>query len=84
MARKYSALPPTLAPLGLSRVEAAEYIGVSPRKFDELVADGRMPRPKQIDARRVWHRQQLDKAFAALPDFGADDDGDDIWGRVAV
>lgn len=30
-------------PRGLSRVQAAEYIGVSRTKFDELVGDGHMP-----------------------------------------
>jgi predicted DNA-binding transcriptional regulator AlpA len=51
---------------GLSRVEAAAYIGISPSKFDELVADGRMPRPVPIDSRRVWDIRQLDLAFDAL------------------
>ena len=37
-----SALPPSLPPRGLSRVQAAEYIGVSPSLFDEMVRDGRM------------------------------------------
>jgi hypothetical protein len=39
--------------------------------FDEMVKDGRMPRPKCIDARRVWDTRQLDIAFAALPDDAA-------------
>ena len=65
---RLSALPPSLPPLGLSRVVAAEYIGVSATKFDEMVRDGRMPAPKRIDARKVWHRRDLDAAFEALPD----------------
>lgn len=67
-AQRLAALPASLAPRGLSRVEAATYIGISPVKFDAMVADGRMPRPKQIDGRNVWDRLALDKAFAALPD----------------
>lgn len=59
-------LPPSLAPRGLSRVQSAEYIGVGPTKFDEMVADGRMPRPTRIDGRNVWDRVKLDEAFAAL------------------
>ena len=51
---------------GLSRDESAMYIGVSPSKFDELVADGRMPKPVKIDGRRVWDIRQLDLAFDAL------------------
>ena len=63
-----SHLPPSLAPRGLSRVQAAEYIGVGVTKFDEMVSDGRMPRPKRIDGRTVWDRIKLDAAFAALDD----------------
>lgn len=59
--------PHTLLPRGLSRVEAAEYIGVSASKFDEMVRDGRMPGPKAIDARRVWDRHQIDRHFDDLP-----------------
>jgi len=50
---------------GLSRDEAAMYIGIS-AKFDEMVADGRMPGPVQIDARRVWDIRSIDLAFDAL------------------
>ena len=59
-------LPPSLAPRGLARVQAAAYIGVSPPLFDEMVKDGRMPQPIRINARVVWDRLQLDDAFAAL------------------
>ena len=47
-------------------MQSAEYVGVGPTKFDEMVADGRMPRPKRIDGRIVWDRIKLDEAFAAL------------------
>jgi predicted DNA-binding transcriptional regulator AlpA len=52
---------------GLSRTEAALYLGISPSKFDELVADGRMPRPRLIDSRKVWDVYELDMAFDGLP-----------------
>jgi hypothetical protein len=52
---------------GLSRDEAAMYIGISASKFDELVRDGRMPGPKRIDCRKVWDVRDLDMAFDALP-----------------
>ena len=65
-------LPSNLPPRGLSRAEAAAYVGVGTSKFDEMVTDRRMPRPKRIDGRRVWDRLKLDSAFAALPnDAGA-------------
>ena len=61
-----SCLPASLPPRGLSRVQAAEYIGIGASKFDELVDDGRMPKPKRIDGRTIWDRIKLDEAFAAL------------------
>ena len=57
-------------PRGLSREEAARYIGVGATKFDELVKDGRMPKPKRVDGRTVWDRVALDVAFTDLPDEG--------------
>jgi excisionase family DNA binding protein len=59
-------------PRGLNRLEAARYIGVSPTTFDKLVTDGRMPRPKEVGARRVYDRAQLDSAFDALGEFDVD------------
>jgi hypothetical protein len=52
---------------GLSRIEAAMYLGISPSKFDGLVTDGRMPRPRIIDCRKVWDIFELDMAFDELP-----------------
>lgn len=52
---------------GLSRVEAAMYVGVSPGKFDELVGDNIMPSPKRVGSRRLWDVRELDVAFDALP-----------------
>ena len=52
---------------GLSRVEAAEYVGISPCKFDQMVADGRMPGARRIDGRKVWDVRELDLCFDDLP-----------------
>jgi predicted DNA-binding transcriptional regulator AlpA len=52
---------------GLSRTDAANYVGVGPSKFDELVADGRMPPPRRIDGRKVWDVRELDISFEDLP-----------------
>ena len=65
---KSQRLPESLAPRGLGRVQAALYFGISVSKFDQMVTDGRMPKPKRIDGRRVWDRWRLDEAFDALPD----------------
>jgi predicted DNA-binding transcriptional regulator AlpA len=55
-------------PRGLNREEAARYVGVGATKFDEMVADRRMPRPKRVDGRVIWDRIKLDMAFTDLPD----------------
>jgi predicted DNA-binding transcriptional regulator AlpA len=68
MTKQADILPRSLPPRGLSRVQAAAFVGVSPSLFDQMVDDGRMPKPKRINARAVWDRMQIDDAFAAIPD----------------
>jgi hypothetical protein len=75
---RISSLPVGMVPRGLSREQSADYYGVSPTKFDEMVADGRAPKPTKIDGRRVWDIRKLDRAFDALD---GDDDPNDPWGR---
>jgi hypothetical protein len=60
-------LPRPVPRRGLSRVEAAMYIGISPSKFDELRKDGRVGPARLIDGRKVWDVRDLDLAFEALP-----------------
>ncbi len=55
-------------PRGMSREEAARYIGVGTTKFDQMVKDGRMPKPKRVDGRTLWDRIKLDEAFTSLPE----------------
>jgi excisionase family DNA binding protein len=74
--RRLSVLPPSLPPRGISREQAAEYVGVSPSTFDKLVKDGRMSQPKRIDGRVVWEVRRLDCAFDALDDAG---NGNNPW-----
>jgi excisionase family DNA binding protein len=65
--RRGDHLPANLPPRGLSREEAAAYVGVGTTKFDEMVADGRMPKPVPgFDGRNVWDRRALDQSFDAL------------------
>ncbi len=77
MTRRAEVLPLSLPPRGLSRIEAAAYVGVSASMFDVMVEDGRMPAPKHINTRRVWDRNKVDVAFAALP--GDDAPPDTTW-----
>ena len=65
-------LPSTLEPFGLTREEAAAACRISASKFDQLVADGRMPQPRMIDGRRVWSTTEVRRAFHALPKKGGD------------
>ena len=69
-------IPQTMTPRGLPRSNAAEYVGCSPRKFDQMIDDGRMPKPRLIDSKKVWDRLELDEAFDALPRNGEEEDWD--------
>jgi len=80
---KLSVLPPSLAPRGLSRGQGAEYIGLSASKWDEMVGDGRMPKPKRIDGRVVWDKVQVDEAFTALPNDKEANPWDDDKGKTS-
>lgn len=60
----------SIEPRGLCRTRAAAYVGVSASMFDDMVKDGRMPKPKRCNARVIWDRRRLDEAFDALPDDG--------------
>lgn len=81
MARQL-ALPPNLAPRLVSREGAAAYVCLSPNKFDELVKDGRMPRARRIDARKVWCVRELDAAADSLPVDGNDAPQDTSWDDI--
>ena len=80
MTARRDSLPSSLPPRGLSRVQAAAYVGVSPSLFDEMVKDGRMPSPVRINSRVLWDRLQLDEAFAALPHDG----GPEEWSAPSL
>jgi excisionase family DNA binding protein len=82
---KHARLLPLPEKRGLSRVQAAEYVGVSPSTFDELVASGRMPRPRTVKSRIIWDRWELDEAFETLPHKdGPSPDRSEAWSDVAV
>lgn len=74
---------------GRCRQKAAAHLDIGLTKFDELVADGRMPQPRVIDARVIWDVYELDAAFDRLPRRG---EGvvhlpatiDNPWNRLAV
>ena len=59
---------------GLSRQEAARYVGISTTKFDELIREGQMPEPFRIGSRTIWDLRKLDAAFDLLS--GPEGEGD--------
>ena len=58
---------------GLSEVEAAIYLSLSPSFFRRLVDQGVMPRPRVAGGRRIWDVEELDLAFKALPREGGEE-----------
>jgi len=67
MRKSYTYLPPNLPPRLLSRDAAAAYVGIGTTKFDEMVGDSRMPRPRRVDGRKLWDLRQIDSAIDNLP-----------------
>lgn len=70
---------------GLSREEAAGYIGIGPALFDRMVKQGQMPGPKYAGSRKLWDVRALDLAFDALPGEGVSlqgYDGSNEWDEV--
>ncbi len=56
--------PANSSPHLLSRHEASSYLAISPRKLDQLVADGDLPRVKISSCVR-FERSDLDAFIAA-------------------
>ena len=80
---RQTALPPSLAPRLIGRAAGAAYVCVSPNTFDEMVKDGRMPRPKLLgNRRRAWDLRALDLAIDRLPVEGDDAGIDETWSDV--
>lgn len=67
MAAPYKADPFAYPPRGLSKTDAARYVGVGESTFDEMVNDQRMPKPRKLGSRSIWDRVEVDVAFSELP-----------------
>jgi hypothetical protein len=61
---------------GLSRIEAATYLGISPSKFDELRKANRIAPAKVLDGRLIFTTERLDEFLDALPDENQTDKDD--------
>lgn len=77
-------LPCGVLPRGLSRVEVARYVGVSPVTFDKMVKDKLMPKPVRIYGRVLWDIRAIDAAFDALDSGTTEDQDDGVWSKAAV
>lgn len=89
MKRCVSIFPDNLPPIGLTREQAAGYLGIGTTLFDDLVKDGQMPSARKLRGAVRWDRLELDVAFRRLPRNGpelAQNDEeqpeDDPWSRV--
>jgi hypothetical protein len=43
-----------------------------------MVFDGRLPKPRLFNSKKIWDRLELDEAFEALPRDGEENDWDGI------
>lgn len=78
--KRSTALPAGVRPRGFNRTAAAAYVGVSTSLFDEMVKDGRMPKPKMVNTRTIWDAVALDAAFDDLPSKASDNPWDTAYG----
>jgi len=75
-------LPAGVMPRGLSRVQSAAYVGVSPTLFDRAVADGKVHKPFRLYGRVLWDQRQLDADIDAMA--GTEISADDPWAKMAL
>jgi predicted DNA-binding transcriptional regulator AlpA len=57
---------------GLSRHEAAQYVGIGTTLFDQLVEKGILPPCRKLAGRTLWDLRQVDRAMDELFEFSAD------------
>lgn len=59
-----------MTPYGFNREEAAAYVGVSPRTFDKMLSEGKMPVARVYGARKIWLRDELEACAKGLSKEG--------------
>lgn len=69
-----------IEPRGLCRADAAAYCGIGTTLFDEMVGDGRLPKPSKFNARVLWDRHALDAALDGLFAAGGENEFDALCG----
>jgi predicted DNA-binding transcriptional regulator AlpA len=68
MSQRSSLRDLSLPRFALRRDEAAACLAVSPTKFDEWIADGRMPKGRKIDGVTLWDASEVREAWERLRD----------------
>lgn len=71
-----------ILPRGLSREQAASYVGIGTTLFDQMVASGKLPKPARINSRVLWDRKKLDAALDDLFDTPAINDFDRLMNEA--
>lgn len=67
MAEPARPLPEGILPLGLPRLAAAAYCGMTPGEFDAAVDRGELPKALPLRCRRkLWHTEALRKALDGM------------------
>ncbi len=67
---KVTLMPEGIRPRCLNKIQAANYIGVSPNTFARMVQNKEAPQPIQISQRRlVWDLKALDEFIESLKAF---------------
>jgi len=80
LSAKRTARTQKIAPRGLRREAAADYVGVSPSAFDLWVKNQIMPQSKRIGGVVLWDRFALDAHLEAL--FYPEADPNSVWDNV--
>lgn len=58
-------------PLLMKAKQAADYLGMSASKFQELVSAGRIAPPRECGGNVLWHRSDLEEFADSLPQRGS-------------
>ena len=67
--------------IAVGRDEAAASLGISRNLFNTMVDDGRMPRPRVVNGRRLWDADEVRVAFRTIPRDG-DETSSNPWDMV--
>lgn len=66
--------------LAMSIDDLALSIGVSPNTIRKMVEEGRLPRPRVWNSRRIWRTAEIDAALSEWPIDGEEEPGTpDQW-----